>query len=250
MNKPLIAGNWKMHHTANEALGFAGTLGARLAPRPDADVWVFPSFPLLGQLAAAFAETDVHVGAQNMHWEERGAFTGEVSAMQIRDAGGRGVILGHSERRHVFGETDDAVNRKVLAALAGGLVPFFCVGETLDQREKGATADVVLGQITEGLGGLGPEGAREIIVAYEPVWAIGTGKTASPDQAGEVHRLIRGALSERFGTAGDEIRILYGGSVKPSNIGGLMEQPDIHGCLVGGASLEADSFADIVFGAV
>ncbi len=248
--RPLVAGNWKMHNTSREALEFAKRLLEKLKPKPAVDVWVFPPFTLIPALASAFKGTHIQVGGQNMHHERKGAFTGEVSPDHLLDAGAKGVIIGHSERRQFFGETDKGVNLKLRSALAAGLRPIVCVGETLDQREAGRTAEVVLGQIRAGLEGIKAESAAAVALAYEPVWAIGTGRTATPDQAREVHALARKELGGIFGPAGAGIPILYGGSVKPENAKELMSQPDVNGCLVGGASLSADSFAGIVFGAL
>jgi triosephosphate isomerase len=245
MRKPLLAGNWKMNHTRATALAFAkalreglGGAGAR------ADVALFPPFPYLAPLAEALKGSGVAVGAQDIHWEDPGAFTGAVSASMVLDCGGTMTLVGHSERRQLFGETDAAVNRKVKKALASSLVPVLCVGETLPEREAGRTEAVVRTQLEGGLAGI--DDAGPLAIAYEPVWAIGTGKTATPAQAQEVHALIRAWLATRYPKAGDGVRILYGGSVKPNNIAEIRKGRDIDGALVGGASLEAPSFLGIV----
>ncbi len=247
--KHLVAGNWKMNHTSREAAEFARRLIEKMKPRPSADVWIFPPFMLIQAMVKAFEKSDVRIGGQNMHHEKKGAFTGEVSADQLLDAGAKAVIIGHSERRQIFQETDAQVNLKVKAALAAGLAPVMCVGETLAERESGRTSDVVLSQLRAGLKSIDRKSVATLEIAYEPVWAIGTGRTATPAQAAEVHALVRKELREILGDAGAGIRILYGGSVKPDNAKDLMSRPDVNGCLVGGASLDADSFAGIIFGA-
>ena len=243
----IIAGNWKMSRTAPEAVELARAVASRLAGEDGPEVIVCPPFTSIRPVAEALRGTRIGVGAQNMHWESSGAYTGEVSGQMLIEAGATTVILGHSERRHGMGEDDAMVNRKLHAALGIRLRPIVCVGETLEEREAGRTSEVVLGQVRQSLAGLSPEQARGVIVAYEPVWAIGTGKTASPEQAQDVHREIRGTLSGMFGreTAAQMI-LQYGGSVKPGNAADLLGQPDIDGALVGGASLDAESFAGIV----
>jgi triosephosphate isomerase len=238
-----------MHHDRQSALAFAETLKAGLGGAlTKADVAVYPAYPYLLPLAEALASTGVWVGAQEMHEAEKGAFTGAVSASMVLDAGGTSVLIGHSERRQLFGETDEGTRRKVAAALKAGLKPVLCVGETLPQREAGETERVVLSQLEGGLEGVDDPGP--LVLAYEPVWAIGTGKTATPDQAQEVHGVIRKWWAKRFGADAAGVRILYGGSVKPGNVSALMAQEDVNGGLVGGASLEAGSFLDIVRNAV
>lgn len=245
MRKPYIAGNWKMNQDRKASLEFAKALKAGLGDALSrADVAVFPPYPYLAMLSEAFAGSGVEVGAQEMHEKDSGAFTGAVSASMIKDCGCAQVLIGHSERRQYFGEDDAGVNRKLKKALDAGLKPVVCVGETLDEREGGDTEKVVLGQLEGGLAGL--EAPGPLVLAYEPVWAIGTGRTATPAQAQAVHALIRGWLGERFGAAGAEIRVLYGGSVKPDNIAEIMKGEDVDGALVGGASLKADAFLGIV----
>ena len=247
MRKPIIAGNWKMYKTATEAVAFVTRLQKELKGGGETEVVVAPSFVALAPVAECLKGTEIAVAAQDCYWEEQGAYTGEVSVPMLRDAGCRCVIIGHSERRAYFGEQDEQVNKKVKAVLAHGLRPIVCVGESLAQREQGKTFAVVERQVKEGLKGVGADATRAMVIAYEPVWAIGTGKTASPGQAQEVHAAIRRFLSEIFRAEGAEmIRIQYGGSVKPDNIDELMAQPDIDGALVGGASLEVGSFARIV----
>ncbi len=247
MRKPVIAGNWKMHGTTAEAVLLARELVERLASGFEPEVVVAPPFTSLLPVREALAGAPIALAAQNVHWEAQGAFTGEVSAAMLADVGCSHVILGHSERRALFGETDSAVNRKVIAVLAQGMTPIVCVGETLEQREAGATRDVVLSQIDGALTGLDADAVAQLLLAYEPVWAIGTGRTATPDQAQEVHAWIRARVAQLASEdVAASIRILYGGSVKPSNAATLMAQPDIDGALVGGASLKADSFEGIV----
>jgi triosephosphate isomerase len=247
MRMPLIAGNWKMHKTVREAIDFVTRLQKELGDWEETEVVVAPPFIALAVVAERLSGTTIAVAAQDCFWEEQGAYTGEVSPRMVRDAGCRYVIIGHSERRAYFGETDETVNKKVRAALAHDLYPIVCVGELSEERERGATFAIVERQVKEGLQGLDKAAAQAMVIAYEPVWAIGTGKTATPEQAQEVHAFIRGLVAERFNPEGAEVmRILYGGSVKPDNIDELMAQSDIDGALVGGASLEVDAFARIV----
>ncbi len=248
MRIPLIAGNWKMYLTTADAVALVKQLQSLLEEHDDeAEVVVCPPFTALPAVAGALKGSRIGLGAQNMHWEKEGAFTGEVSPLMLKDVGCRYVILGHSERRQYFGEADPQVNRKLKTALEHRLTPILCVGETLVEREDGRTFQVVEGQLQGGLSGIPAQSAEGITVAYEPVWAIGTGRTASAEQAAEVHGLIRERLAELWGKAmANAVRILYGGSVKPDNIDGLMAEPDIDGALVGGASLKADTFARIV----
>jgi triosephosphate isomerase len=248
VRKPLIAGNWKMYKTVAEAVALVDGLRSDLARQPaDADVLVAPPFTALHAVAQALRGTAILLAAQDMHWEKEGAFTGEVSPAMLRDAGCTHVILGHSERRHQFGETDEGVGRKARSAFDNGLTPILCVGETLTEREADRTLPVVEGQVERALRHLTPDEAAVAVVAYEPVWAIGTGRAATPEQAQEVHRSIRALVARSHGEAvAAAQRILYGGSVKPDNIGVLMSQPDIDGALVGGACLQADSFLKIV----
>ncbi|HOJ14267.1 MAG TPA: triose-phosphate isomerase [Deltaproteobacteria bacterium] len=247
MRRPLIAGNWKMYKGLEEALAFARAFAPKVAHVDARDILICPPFVAIHALAQVFAGTNVLLGGQNVHHEDQGAFTGEVSAPMLKSAGATHVIIGHSERRQLFGETDEGVNRKVHASLRSSLSPVVCVGETLSEREAGLTLEVVGKQIERGLHGLGQEGASSLAVAYEPVWAIGTGRTATPSIAQEVHAFIREVLSKILGPqAASRIRILYGGSVKPDNVDELMAEPDIDGVLVGGASLEPESFERIV----
>jgi triosephosphate isomerase len=236
-----------MHKTAGEAVEFARALAAGFTARDGRDVAIAPPFTALHALSAVLKGTGIALCAQNVHWEEQGAFTGEVSASMLLDAGCRFVLVGHSERRALFGESNDDVNRKAKAALRAGLSPVLCVGETLDEREADQTLSVLRRQLKEGLNNISAGDIRRSNVAYEPVWAIGTGKTATPDQAEEVHDFIRQFLERIYGKElAAEIRVLYGGSVNPDNAGALMGQKDIDGVLVGGASLDAGSFRKII----
>lgn len=247
MRKPIIAGNWKMYKTVERAINLVGELANLVDGVKDVDIVVCPPFTALDAVLDTVAGTNIAVGAQNMHWETEGAFTGEVSPMMLKQMGCSYVILGHSERRQYFGETDENVNKKVKAAFKYELVPIVCVGETLEQREQGITEKVVRTQIEAGLAGLKDQEAETLIIAYEPVWAIGTGKTASNADAQGVIAYIRQVVAEMYGKeVAEKVRIQYGGSVKPDNISGLMQEKDIDGALVGGASLEAQSFAGIV----
>jgi triosephosphate isomerase (TIM) len=244
---PLLAGNWKMYGTRAEAHALASALVAAVGDVTTREVMIAPPFTALEAVATVLAGTRLRLGAQNLHWETTGAFTGEIAAPMLREAGCSHVIIGHSERRQYFAETDETVNRRLGAALAGGLTPVVCVGETLDERESGRTEAVVTRQLRGGLAGCDTAALGSAVIAYEPVWAIGTGRTATPEQAQAVHALIRrelGALAGAPLAAG--IRVLYGGSVKPDNVDALMAQPDIDGALVGGASLDAASFTRIV----
>jgi triosephosphate isomerase len=245
---PIIAGNWKMYMTRPQALSLIQDLKDRLAGHPlRARVILAPPFTALDAASRALKGTGWHLAAQNMHFEDEGAYTGEVAPAMLRELGCGFVILGLSERRQLFGESDDLINRKLLAALGHDLTPILCVGESLGQREGGETMAVVERQLRQGLAGLDQGRDPRWVVAYEPVWAIGTGQTATPGQAQEVHAMIRRWLAHRFSAAAaQQIAILYGGSVKPDNVDDLMAQADIDGALVGGASLKADSFARIV----
>jgi triosephosphate isomerase len=249
MRTPLIAGNWKMFKTLRESVAFAADLRRRLSEVTDVDVVVAPTFPALRAVADVLGGSVVGVAAQNVHWEREGAFTGEVSAAMVREAGARWVIAGHSERRTLFGETDHAVNRKVRAALAATLTPIVCIGETLQEREADRTLDVLDRQIRAALDGVTGAELAGLVIAYEPVWAIGTGRTATPAQAQQAHEHVRTRLTQWFGQdPASRCRVLYGGSVKPDNIAALMAQPDVDGALVGGASLDAEAFTKIVIG--
>ncbi|MFN8544614.1 MAG: triose-phosphate isomerase [Candidatus Binatia bacterium] len=244
---PLLAGNWKMHCTRAEATALARALAERVGRVTGREVLVAPPFTALEAVAAAIAGTAIRLAAQNVHWEAKGAFTGEISTAMLRDVGCTHVIIGHSERRQYFGETDETVAKRVGAALAAGLTPIVCVGETLAEREAGATAAVIQRQIAGGLAGRSAADLDRCVVAYEPVWAIGTGRTATPAQAQEVHAAIRAQLAGLGGAAlATRVRILYGGSVKADNVDTLMREPDIDGALVGGASLDVAAFARIV----
>jgi triosephosphate isomerase len=246
IEKPLIAGNWKMHKTVPEAQELVKKIEEARAGLEKAQLVVIPPFTALREVAETLKASSIQVGAQNFYWEDQGAFTGEVSAPMLKDAGCTCVVIGHSERRQYFGETDETVNRKVKAALAHGLTPIMCIGELLEEREGGKTIAKVESQIKGGLDGLETEDVRRTVIAYEPIWAIGTGLTATPDQAQEVHRFIRESISEKHGKdAASCAIILYGGSVKPENTLSLLREKDINGALVGGASLKADSFTGI-----
>ena len=244
---PLIAGNWKMHLTRAEAVALASAVAAASQGLTDREVMIAPPFTALAAVKEAAAGSPVKVAAQNVGWEKEGAFTGEVSPPMLLDIGAEMVIIGHSERRHVFGEDNAMINRRLRAALQFGLTPVLCVGETLAEREAGNTFKVIEEQLAQGLAEVTAEEMEKVVVAYEPVWAIGTGKTASNEQAQEVHAFIRQLLTRFYEkTLADLIRILYGGSVKPDNVDSLMAQPDIDGVLVGGASLKADAFERII----
>ncbi|HXV20277.1 MAG TPA: triose-phosphate isomerase [Desulfuromonadales bacterium] len=246
MRRPFIAGNWKLHKTVVEALELVNTLKVELAGIVDADIVVAPVFTALAPVAEAVAGSNLTVAAQNCYPAKSGAFTGEVSPPLIKDVGCRQVIVGHSERRQIFGETDVFINAKVKALIAEGLMAIFCIGETLDERESGRMFEILRQQVTEGLKDLDAAAMASVVVAYEPVWAIGTGKTASDEQAQEAHAFIRGLLQDQFGEkTAETTRIIYGGSVKPDNVDGLMAMPDIDGTLVGGASLKAADFIRI-----
>jgi triosephosphate isomerase len=246
MRRKLIAGNWKMYKTVAEATALVEEIKKGVAGAPG-DALVAPPFTAIAAVVAAAKGSPVAVAAQNMHFEKEGAFTGEVSAPMLVDAGVTHVILGHSERRQYFAETDDGVAKKTKAALAAGLLPISCVGETLAEREAGRTMEVAGRQMDAILAAVTADEARKVVIAYEPVWAIGTGKVATPEQAQEVHAFIRSRIAAKHGQAvADALRILYGGSVKPDNVKGLMALPDVDGALVGGASLKADSFLKLV----
>jgi triosephosphate isomerase (TIM) len=247
MRIPIIAGNWKMYKTSEEARSLASDLKGRLAKASGVKIVLCPPFTALPTVYSVIKDSNLKLGAQNMHWEKEGAFTGEISAEMILGIGCRYVILGHSERRTYFSENNQMINKKVKSAVKSGLIPIICVGEKLEEREKGKTEDVVEEHVIGAFQGLSKENATKTVIAYEPVWAIGTGKTASPKQANEVHIFIRQLLSEIYDQKiADNIDILYGGSVKPENSEELLAQSDIDGALVGGASLDADSFEKIV----
>lgn len=244
--KPFLAGNWKMHKTIPEAVEMVKALKEESPQLTDAELVVIPPYTMLSEVKKVIEGSTIQLGAQNIFWEEKGAFTGEVSPPMLKDAGCQYVTIGHSERRQYFGETNETVNKKIKAALAHELMPIMCIGESLEEREKGNTMDKVETQMNSGLEGLGKDEIRRIVIAYEPIWAIGTGVTATPSQAEEVHSFIRKKLTEKYG---NEIAsyaiILYGGSVKPANTYSILKENNINGALVGGASLEADSFIQI-----
>jgi len=247
VRRPLLAGNWKMYKTLAEAEATASALKVRLKDVAGRDVVLCVPFLYVEAVGGLLLDSEIAVGAQNLFWEEKGAFTGEISGPMLKSVGCDYAIVGHSERRQYFRETNQDVNKKAKAALKAGLTPIVCVGETLQQREDGVTEFVVTTQINESLEGLNKGDMLGTVIAYEPVWAIGTGRTATPEQAEEVQALIRNLLAHAFGKdVAEQVRILYGGSIKPENIYELMRQPDIDGGLVGGASLDADSFEKIV----
>ena len=246
MRKPIIAGNWKMHNTMAEAKTLVKDLAA-LVTDAQAEVVVCAPFTALAAAKEAAQGTNVKVGAQNIHWEAKGAFTGEISAAMLKEIGVEYVVVGHSERRQYFAETDETVNKRTKAALAAGIIPIVCCGETLEEREANITEKIVGDQVKADLADLTAEEVAGLVIAYEPVWAIGTGKTATDDQANEVCTFIRKTIADIFGQdAADKVRIQYGGSVKPATISNLMAKSDIDGALVGGASLKAEDFSQIV----
>lgn len=244
MRKPLIAANWKMHKSLGEAEAFMDEFIPMISGVDDVDVVIAPVYTALDRVRAKLGTSGIGLSAQNVYFEKSGAFTGEISAEMLRDAGCEYAIIGHSERRQFFGDTDESVNRKVRAALEAGLKVIFCIGESLKQREAERTNDVITGQLK---GGLKEIDLTDVVIAYEPIWAIGTGVTATPEQAQEAHHFIRGQIANMYDdTTAASTRILYGGSVKPENVKTLMDCPDIDGALVGGASLKPDSFAMLV----
>ena len=249
MRKPFVAGNWKMNTNSQTSVELVKCIacGSVETAGQSVTVAVCPPFVYLQAVAKALSSSNIAVGAQDIYFESDGAFTGEISASMLKDAGCSYCICGHSERRHIIGESDELINKKVTAAIAGGLLPILCVGELIEEREASQTNNVVTRQVKKGLAGLSVEKLRAVTIAYEPVWAIGTGLTATPEQAQEVHDFIRKLLAEMYdGELAEEIRILYGGSVKPNNAADLMSQKDIDGSLVGGASLKADDFLAII----
>jgi len=249
MRKPLIAGNFKMFKTVAETVSYVGELRTLVKDLRGVDIVIAPPFTAVAAAAEAVKDSAIGVAAQNMHWEREGAFTGEVSAGMVREAGATFVIIGHSERRTLFGETNASVNKKTRAAITGGLIPIVCIGETLAQRDGNETLAVLDRQIKEGLDGVTGDELSRMVIAYEPVWAIGTGRNATPAQAGEAHFHIRQRLKQWFGLeASERCRVLYGGSVKPDNIAKLIAEPDVDGALVGGASLDPRSFFAIIQG--
>jgi len=245
--RPIIAGNWKLHKDNKEAQQLANQIKIKTTGNDDVDIVLCPPFTALSVVQEVIKDSPLALGAQNVYWEDSGAFTGEVSAGMIKSTGAEYVIIGHSERRQYFGESDETVNKRIRAALNTGLKPIVCVGEVLEERESGVTNKVVARQVEGAFEGLTPDEMANIVIAYEPVWAIGTGKTATPEQAQEVHAHIRGLIEKQFGVErAEEIRIQYGGSVKPENAQSLLGQPDIDGALVGGACLKAESFVPII----
>src|SRR5574337_503367 len=245
--RPIIAGNWKMNKTTAEARDLAGKLLPLVSGVKDREIVLAPTFTALQTVGEAVKGTNMTLAAQNLHWEDKGAFTGEISAEMLLDLGCKYVIIGHSERRQYFGETDESVNKKVKQALKKGLMPIMCVGETLVEREAGKLNEVINRQVTGGLKDISAGEMSKVVIAYEPVWAIGTGKTATPEQANEVHALIRQKIKMLYNAEiAEGLRIQYGGSVTPENVSNLMAKPDIDGALVGGASLKPDSFAALV----
>ena len=247
MRKIIIAGNWKLNKTIAEAVELVSEIKSQADGITSVDIVVCPVFTALSEVNKIVAGSNVGLGAQDLYWEDSGAFTGEVSVPLLKDAGCQYVIIGHSERRQFFGETNETVNNKVKAALAGGLIPIVCVGENLEQREADKAFDVVKDHVENSLKGFSADEMKKIVVAYEPVWAIGTGKTASPEQAQEIHNFIRSLLKEMHNDeVAESMRIQYGGSVKPENAKELMGQKDIDGALVGGAALKAESFLGII----
>lgn len=252
MRKPFVAGNWKMNTDVHSSVKLAqGVVSGCKNVVDKVDVAVCPPFVYLQQVSTALQSSHIALGSQDVYFEQKGAFTGEISSAMLKDVGCAYAICGHSERRHVIGETDELINKKVHAAILGGLLPILCVGELIEERKANKTAEVVTRQMKKGLAGLTPEKMSAVTIAYEPVWAIGTGLTATPQQAQEVHALIRKLVAEMYDRKiADEIRIQYGGSAKPDNAGELMAQEDVDGLLVGGASLKADDFVAIVKAAV
>ena len=247
IRKPFIAGNWKMNMTISEASELVKTVLEKSRDLTEAEIVIIPPFTALYATKKVLQGSFIHIGAQNLFWEDSGAFTGEISSTMLKDAGCTYVVIGHSERRQYFGETNETVNKRIKSALLNKLVPIMCIGESLEEREKGETIIKVETQITEGLRNFNREEVSRIVIAYEPLWAIGTGLTAAPSQAQEVHSFIRNKLSEKYGNeTGSCAIILYGGSVKPANALSLLKEKDIDGALVGGASLKAESFIEII----
>ena len=244
---PIIAGNWKMNKTVGEAVELIKQLKVSLSGAEGVEVIVAPPFTALHAVHKELEGSSIGLAAQNLHWEEKGAYTGEIAPLMLKELGCQYVIVGHSERRQLFGETDETVNKRMKAALGQGMNPIFCIGETLKEREDGRTFAVVGNQLEGGLKGIKENEVEEMVIAYEPVWAIGTGKTATPEQAEEVHQFIRQRMEERYTREiAEGVRIQYGGSVTPENVKGLMGQKDIDGALVGGASLKSETFSRIV----
>jgi len=247
MRRPIIAGNWKMNKTVEDALDVAIGLKRKFYTFGEADIVICPPFTALSKVGDEISDSSIMLGAQDVYWEEEGAFTGEVSPKMLKDVRVRYVIIGHSERRVLFGETDEAVNKKVKVVLRYGMIPIMCIGERLEERDNGTTYEVLEKQLTRGLKDIAKEDVTRIIIAYEPVWAIGTGRTATPHEAQEAHKFIRDFIEKHFEKeASMKLRIQYGGSVKPDNIAKLMAEEDIDGALVGGSSLDVNTFVQIV----
>ncbi|MFH1778815.1 MAG: triose-phosphate isomerase [Candidatus Omnitrophota bacterium] len=247
MRKPIIAGNWKMYKTVAEAVQLVDGLKGQLREEKEVEVVVCPPFTAILKVAEALKGSNIRYGAQDLFWEDEGAYTGEVSPKMLKDLGCSYCIIGHSERRTYFGEINESVNKKVKAALKYEIIPIMCVGERLEERDKGKTFDVVKDHVEGGLKGLAKNDVLNIVIAYEPVWAIGTGRNATPEQAQEVHKYIRELLKSSYGEEiSSQVRIQYGGSVKPDNIRGIMDGEDVDGALVGGASLKLDDFVEMV----
>lgn len=247
MRTPVIAGNWKMHKSAHEASAFVNQLAPLVAESRRCEIVLCPPFVALPAVISAIRRTNMEAGAQDVFWLKEGAYTGEVSGPMLTAIGCRWVIIGHSERRQYFSETDETVLKKTIASVESGLKPIVCVGERLEDYQAGRTEAVLTEQFTKGIAGLTPQQFERIVIAYEPVWAIGTGRTATPEIAGASHQILRNLMASRFGSElADECRILYGGSVTPENVGGLIQQDGVDGALVGGASLDAEKFAAIV----
>jgi len=247
MRKFIIAGNWKMNKTGKEAVELAKSLVDLVATYDKVDVVICPPYTALVQASEVIQNSIVQLGAQNIYWEDSGAFTGEIAASMLLDAGCKYVIIGHSERRQYFGETNQTVNKRIKKTLAAGLIPIVCVGETLKERESEVTEDIIRKQVEDGLKGIDNESMKKVIIAYEPVWAIGTGVTASPEQAQAVHAFIRNLIEQLYDkNIASGLQVQYGGSMKPGNANELLSQPDIDGGLIGGAALKADSFAKLI----
>jgi len=245
--RPLIAGNWKMHKTVLEACQLATEIMQECGDLSDRDVLLTPPFTALGEVTYIVRDSAIMVGSQNVCWGEQGAFTGEIAPSMLKDIGVQAAIIGHSERRQIFGESNSLINKRVHGAIAHGLIPILCIGETLEEREQDTTFEVLEKQVREGLAEVNGAKTGKLVIAYEPVWAIGTGRTATTEQAQEVHAFVRGLFAELYEKdIADRVRILYGGSVKPDNVDDLMAQADIDGALVGGAALEARSFGRII----
>lgn len=247
MRKLFIAGNWKMNKTISETVELVNSLKREVSDIEGVDIVICPVFTSLSEAADLVIDSNIGLGAQNVYWQEKGAFTGEVSPMMLKDAGCKYVIIGHSERRKYFGETNDTVLKKINAVQSVRLIPIVCVGETLEERDNKKTIEVIEKQLQDGLKGINEDNLEKIIIAYEPVWAIGTGKTATPEQAEEIHKFIRDWIQEKYSLdLSEEVRIIYGGSVKASNAKELMSQKNIDGALVGGASLESQLFVELI----